>query len=258
MSLKNNFKTSALGASNPMSSTNSAQNASGVPNSRPSQQPSQLQQPQIQPSPISAYNTPTSPQMSYQQNTSQNANYPTGNMSGQQKVGTIPPPSMNSASMQQQNQLNNNSAHVQPNTLHMGQRKPMYPSNQQLPPMMQQQQQSLPPQSSQQQQQPYSAAYNYPPQQQLSGPSQSSGIFNGQPNTGPLQYQNQNQPYQQQTANYPAGSVVHQGFNRLWGQDTIDLMQNRHILSPATLTPPKIVLHNQFHESINCNPKYVF
>jgi len=40
----------------------------------------------------------------------------------------------------------------------------------------------------------------------------------------------------------------------LWGQDTIDLMQNRHILSPATLPPPKVVLHNQFHESINCSP----
>lgn len=40
----------------------------------------------------------------------------------------------------------------------------------------------------------------------------------------------------------------------MWGQDTIDLMQNRHILTPATLPPPKVVLHNQFHESINCSP----
>jgi len=49
-------------------------------------------------------------------------------------------------------------------------------------------------------------------------------------------------------------NVAQQGFSRLWGQDTIDLMQNRHILSPATLPPPKVVLHNQFHESINCSP----
>lgn len=70
----------------------------------------------------------------------------------------------------------------------------------------------------------------------------------------PLQYQTQNAPVAQQGAPL---SVAQQGFSRLWGQDTIDLMQNRHILSPATLAPPKVVLHNQFHESINCNPSII-
>lgn len=80
----------------------------------------------------------------------------------------------------------------------------------------------------------------------------------------PLQYQNQTYPYQQQqqqqqhilTSPFQSNtSVMQTGFNRLWGQDTIDLMQNRHILSPATLEVPKITLHNQFHDTVNCNPK---
>lgn len=75
----------------------------------------------------------------------------------------------------------------------------------------------------------------------------------------PLQYQNQTYPQQQQhllTSPFQSNAGVMQtGFNRLWGQDTIDLIQNRHILSPATLEVPKIMLHNQFHDTVNCNPK---
>ncbi|XP_064552039.1 protein transport protein Sec24A [Drosophila montana] len=109
-----------------------------------------------------------------------------------------------------------------------------------------QQQQQLP---QQQQQYPYKQAFPQamPPlpqqQQQLTAP----GMFGVQPGGAPLQYQAQG------VAQQPL-SVTQQGFSRLWGQDTVDLMQNRHILSPATIAPPKVVLHNQFHESINCNP----
>lgn len=75
---------------------------------------------------------------------------------------------------------------------------------------------------------------------------------------GNLQYQNfpqQPQPQQQpQQSNYSsAGSVVSQGFNRMWGNETIDLMQNRHILPPTKVLPPTVKLNQQFHEATNCS-----
>lgn len=158
------------------------------------------------------------------QNQSQNANYAPATTA----AGPNPPPNAI-----QQNLLNNNPQQNQPV---MVQRK--YPSMQQLPPM---------PPPAHQQPHAYSAAYL----QQQSTSNLQPGVFNGQPTTGPLHYQGQ----ASQQAQYPAGTVLQQGFSRLWGQDTVDLMQNRHILSPATLQPPRIILHNQFHESINCNPK---
>uniref|UniRef100_A0A1A9WHU5 Protein transport protein Sec24A n=1 Tax=Glossina brevipalpis TaxID=37001 RepID=A0A1A9WHU5_9MUSC len=154
------------------------------------------------------------------QNQSQNANYPA-------TTGLHSPPNA-----MHQNRLNNNPLQNQPLML---QRK--YPSMQQLP--------SIPPPASQQPK-VYSAAYL----QQQSTSNLQAGVFNGQPTTGPLHYQGQ----ASQQAQYPTSTVLQQGFSRLWGQDTVDLMQNRHILTPATLQPPRIILHNQFHESINCNP----
>ncbi|XP_052842753.1 protein transport protein Sec24A [Drosophila gunungcola] len=131
----------------------------------------------------------------------------------------------------------------------------------------------LPPPQQQAQAQQYAYAQAYPaPQQQQQPPPPSAvqppppGMFGAGAQTAgaPLQYQAQAPPqaYGQQPQQAPGGSfatpaplnVAQQGFSRLWGQDTIDLMQNRHILSPATLPPPKVVLHNQFHESINCSP----
>ncbi|XP_065366704.1 protein transport protein Sec24A isoform X2 [Calliphora vicina] len=221
---QNNFKTSALNVQPPPTSaapTNLPLNVAGAPlSNRPVQPAAQF----------GAQRPPTSG--TYAPNS----------------TGPLPLPPTPTTNTLQQNQLNNNQTQMSQ------QRKPMYPTNQQLPPMMQQQPQQQPPPPLQQ---PYSAAYNYPAQkqQQSVGATQPPGMFNGQQNTGPLQYQNQSyQQQQQQPGQFPhGGSVLQQGFNRLWGQDTIDLMQNRHILSPATLVPPKIVLHNQFHESINCN-----
>ncbi|XP_030081378.1 protein transport protein Sec24B [Drosophila hydei] len=93
---------------------------------------------------------------------------------------------------------------------------------------------------------PLPASQNVPSQQQQLPAPGMFGAQQQQHGNAPLQYQAQN--VQQQPL-----SVAQQGFSRLWGQDTIDLMQNRHILSPATIAPPKVVLHNQFHESINCS-----
>ncbi|XP_039482335.1 protein transport protein Sec24A [Drosophila santomea] len=131
----------------------------------------------------------------------------------------------------------------------------------------------LPPAQQPLQSYPYSQAYLPAPQQQPLPPQSAvqappPGMFGAQPTGAPLQYQAQappqvygQQPQQppQTASGGPYGNtaplnVAQQGFSRLWGQDTIDLMQNRHILSPATLPPPKVVLHNQFHESINCSP----
>ncbi|BFG04518.1 protein transport protein Sec24A [Drosophila madeirensis] len=109
-------------------------------------------------------------------------------------------------------------------------------------------------------------------QQQQHQPPPPTGMFGAQPSSTPLQYQSQPPPPSMQSqGQHPYAqpqptsgppqlgapvplNVAQQGFSRLWGQDTIDLMQNRHILSPATLPAPKVVLHNQFHESINCSP----
>ncbi|CAD7015448.1 unnamed protein product [Ceratitis capitata] len=198
-----------------------------------------------------------------------NANYTPGST-----TGATQPPLPTASVAQQQNQLNNNTQQ-QSST----QRRPMYPTGP-MPPMpgtaLAQ------PQQQQQAQQPYGQVYQQPQQQQQQQqpPQPQPGLFNGQPNTAPLQYQSQpymqqpspqqvlqkhyppQQQQQQQQQNYPTPSgdaynqqmsVTQAGFSRLWGQDTIDLMQNRHILSPATLQPPRIVLNNQFHESINCN-----
>ncbi|XP_033246368.1 protein transport protein Sec24A-like isoform X2 [Drosophila miranda] len=143
------------------------------------------------------------------------------------------------------------------------------------PPQPQPQAQSAPFAPPQQYQ--YGQAYQQPlhqpplPQQQQQ-PAPPPGMFGAQTSSTPLQYQSQppppsmqpqgQHPYAQpQPTSGPPQlgapvplNVAQQGFSRLWGQDTIDLMQNRHILSPATLPPPKVVLHNQFHESINCSP----
>lgn len=50
-------------------------------------------------------------------------------------------------------------------------------------------------------------------------------------------------------------SVTQSGFSKLWGQETVDLMQNRHILPPEPVQPPTIKLNNQFYESVNCSPE---
>lgn len=96
----------------------------------------------------------------------------------------------------------------------------------------------------------------------------------------PLQYQNQMPPQQpQQQPQYPGQghqfqlhqntfnnnnnstqrggnlSVTQSGFNRLWGMETVDLLQNRHILPPEPVQAPPIKLNNQFYEAVNCSPE---
>ncbi|XP_055611461.1 protein transport protein Sec24A [Uranotaenia lowii] len=63
------------------------------------------------------------------------------------------------------------------------------------------------------------------------------------------QQQQQQQPY-----GNPQYNVVKSGFNRLWGNNTTDLLQNRHILPTEKVRPPVIHLNHPFQDAVNCNP----
>lgn len=180
--------------------------------------------------------------------------------------GTFPNLPMPS-SKSDQNFLNNNNApgitsnfsmpQMQPKPINSNMAKrPMYPAQQNAqqplaPPQFQQQQQQ---QQFQQQQQPQ--AFNSFPANPMSQP----GLQTQAPQVrGNLQYQNfpQTQPQIQQQQPQPTvqspGSIVSQGFNRMWGNETIDLMQNRHILPQTKVLPPVVKLNHQFHEATNCS-----
>lgn len=97
-----------------------------------------------------------------------------------------------------------------------------------------------------------------PQQLQSQFPQQNHPAMQQQPRN--LQYQNlnqypaqQQQPQQQQQYPHP-GNIVSQGFSKMWGRDSVDLLQNRHILPQTKVLPPPIKLANMFHESANCSP----
>ncbi|KFB46918.1 AGAP005263-PA-like protein [Anopheles sinensis] len=52
----------------------------------------------------------------------------------------------------------------------------------------------------------------------------------------------------------PTGNVLRSGFNRMWGNNTVDLLQNRHVLPTDRVRPPTIHLLNPNQEAANCNP----
>lgn len=88
-----------------------------------------------------------------------------------------------------------------------------------------------------------------PPQQQLQQQQQPIPQQNYYQKSN-LQYQN---IVQQPLPTYPRESVVRSGFNSLWGNETVDLMQNRHVLPATKVLPPPIKLNHQFHEAVNCS-----
>ncbi|XP_011648058.1 protein transport protein Sec24A isoform X2 [Pogonomyrmex barbatus] len=49
-------------------------------------------------------------------------------------------------------------------------------------------------------------------------------------------------------------NVAQGGFNKLWGMESIDLLQCRNILPPEKIEPPKIKLHLELLDNVNCNP----
>jgi len=48
-------------------------------------------------------------------------------------------------------------------------------------------------------------------------------------------------------------SVTQQGFQKMWGQETLDLLQNRHILPPDEVVPPTPKLQAEQWNGINCS-----
>lgn len=95
-------------------------------------------------------------------------------------------------------------------------------------------------------------------QQQHAAPPPAA--FNGQPMStaaasSPLQYQNQFNNFDGSSPNATAGGPVQHGFNKLWGQQNIDLMQTRHILPTTRVKPPAIELGHELYESVNCSPE---
>lgn len=123
-----------------------------------------------------------------------------------------------------------------PPTLAAFNKRPMYPAQVSTQPSPQQQQQQQ-----QNYQQPQITQNTYPAQQ--------SQLFTGQPNNAPIQYQNNKQ------LNYPSNpmGVTQQGFNKMWGHETVDLMQQRHILPTNKIVAPAIELGHEFYESVNCS-----
>ncbi|KOC69209.1 Protein transport protein Sec24B [Habropoda laboriosa] len=49
-------------------------------------------------------------------------------------------------------------------------------------------------------------------------------------------------------------SVAQLGYNKLWGMEIMDLLQCRNVLPAEKVEPPKIKLHQEFLESVNCSP----
>lgn len=72
---------------------------------------------------------------------------------------------------------------------------------------------------------------------------------------GPSTYYSQAPQAPQAQQQYQQPSVVQQGFNSLWGQNTVDLMQQRHILPTVPVEAPRVSLDHEFYESVNCSPE---
>jgi len=49
-------------------------------------------------------------------------------------------------------------------------------------------------------------------------------------------------------------SITQTGFQKMWGQESVDLLQNRHILPPEEVTPPKPKLQAEQWNQVNCSP----
>ena len=50
-------------------------------------------------------------------------------------------------------------------------------------------------------------------------------------------------------------SVTQTGFQKMWGQESVDLLQNRHILPPEPIKPPMARLQAEQWSNINCSPE---
>lgn len=172
-----------------------------------------------------------------------------------------PAPSMPS-SKSDQNLLNNNNMQQQPmKPMSAMQKRPMYPQQPQaMPPMPQQQPVVAQNQPNMSQQPVMSQPHQFNSFPGVQQPSMQPNLTQQQQQQpgGNLQYQNFPQQPQQMPAQMPGQSqqhpgIVQQGYSKMWGRETIDLMQHRHILPQTKVLPPSVKLNHQFHEAANCN-----
>lgn len=205
--------------------------------------PSQQFAPVAQPAPVNNNNNENN------QASNQNLSASMRSLNINNPVTTFPSTPSMPTSKSDQNLLNNNNMQQQPmKPLAAMQKRPMYPQG--IPPMPQQSQQpQQQPVPQQQPMMPQNQAMSQPQFNSFPGiqqPTIQPNVPQQQPRAN-LQYQNiQQQPQQTQPG------IVNQGFNRMWGRETVDLLQNRHILPQTKILPPSIKLNHQFHEAANC------
>ncbi|XP_014217600.1 protein transport protein Sec24A [Copidosoma floridanum] len=61
-------------------------------------------------------------------------------------------------------------------------------------------------------------------------------------------------PYASQINHQQTTSVTKQGFNKIWGMDSTDIILCRNILPAKKIEPPRIKLHQDLLDRVNCSP----
>ncbi|XP_001606431.1 protein transport protein Sec24A [Nasonia vitripennis] len=101
----------------------------------------------------------------------------------------------------------------------------------------------------------------------LSGTAPPMGVQPGSmPLTNPQACSTTNRPLDMRHPNYtnavPYNNQMNQnfnitkaGFNKIWGMDSVDLLQCRNILPPEKVAPPRIKLHQDLLDRVNCSPE---
>ncbi|KAJ9581283.1 hypothetical protein L9F63_023555 [Diploptera punctata] len=114
-------------------------------------------------------------------------------------------------------------------------------------------QQAIPPTSSRSYPEPTMPnQYQVPPQ---TGASQQDGSHHLGKRYPQQQYQQNRGPLSgDAVSSQMAGlSVTQMGFNKIWGMESVDLLQNRNVLPADKIEAPKIRLHQEFLDSVNCS-----
>lgn len=106
--------------------------------------------------------------------------------------------------------------------------------------------------------QPPTVPVNGPPKTNMQSryPQMQPGGYN-QPQMPPQPMGQYPQQYNTQNMTQQMGnlSVTKQGFSQLWGQQTVDLMQCKHILPEYPEELPEIKLGPAFPDAVNCSPE---
>ncbi|KAF7996308.1 hypothetical protein HCN44_001940 [Aphidius gifuensis] len=95
---------------------------------------------------------------------------------------------------------------------------------------------------------------NLPPQQNYQKPMSNIPLDNipkRYPTTYPNAYPND---MNQMTNQMKTMSVTQSGFNEIWGNQTVDLLQCRNLLPAEKVEPPKIKFNQDFFDNSNCSP----